>query len=363
MSANSVSRRVFMAAAAAAPAVPALAAADTSDRIRIFDPPPTRIRILCTRVGPSAGFTPAELEQLKAAGKNNVEIFMPTTQEELNTLLPECDVVFGQLNAATLAKAKNLKWVQNLEAGLEREMFPELVAHPCVMTNMARMYAPALGETAMAILLSLTRGIQAHYVTLYEKKEWKPVRNLVEIQGKTMGIVALGGLGQATAKIAHYGFDMKILAVDIKPMAKPVFVDTLREPEWLMEMVPQVDVLVCCCPNTPVSRGMISDAVFRAMKKTAYFINISRGPLMDENALASALKEGRIAGAGSDPGPVEPYPPTGVLWGCPNMIFTQHTGGFSPERQIRHMGLLADNVRRYAHGLPLENVVDKVRGY
>jgi phosphoglycerate dehydrogenase-like enzyme len=108
---------------------------------------------------------------------------------------------------------------------------------------------------------------------------------------------------------------------------------------------------------------MISDAVFRAMKKTAYFINISRGPLMDENALASALKEGRIAGAGSDPGPVEPYPPTGVLWGCPNMIFTQHTGGFSPERQIRHMGLLADNVRRYAHGLPLENVVDKVRGY
>jgi phosphoglycerate dehydrogenase-like enzyme len=130
-----------------------------------------------------------------------------------------------------------------------------------------------------------------------------------------------------------------------------------------MEMVPQVDVLVCCCPNTPVSRGMIGDKVFRAMKKTAYFINMSRGPLMDENALAAALKEGRIAGAGSDPGPVEPYPATGVLWGCPNMIFTQHTGGYSPERQIRHMGLLADNVRRYAHGLPLMNVVDKARGY
>jgi hypothetical protein len=74
-------------------------------------------------------------------------------------------------------------------------------------------------------------------------------------------------------------------------------------------------------------------------------------------------KKGRIAGAGSDPGPAEPYPPTGVLWGCPNMIFTQHSGGFSPERQIRHMGLLAENVRRYAHGLPLMNVVDKVRGY
>jgi len=363
MADNSVSRRLFMAAAAAAPAAPALLAADTSDRIRIFDPPPTSIKILCTRVGNTPSFTPAEIEQLKAGGKNNVEIYMPTTQADMDRLLPECDVVFGQLTAATLAKAKKLVWVQNLEAGLEREMFPELVAHPCAMTNMARMYAPALGETCFAMLLALTRGLQRYYIPMYDRKEWKPARDLVEIGGKTMGVVAMGGLGQAMAKIAHYGFDMKVLAVDIKPMTKPVFVETLREPEWLMEMVPQVDVLVCCCPNTPVSRGMISDKVFRAMKKTAYFINMSRGPLMDENALAAALKEGRIAGAGSDPGPAEPYPATGVLWSCPNMMFTQHSGGYSPERQIRHMGLLADNVRRYAHGLPLMNVVDKVRGY
>jgi phosphoglycerate dehydrogenase-like enzyme len=142
---------------------------------------------------------------------------------------------------------------------------------------------------------------------------------------------------------------MKVLAVDIKPMTKPAFVDVLREPEWLMEMVPQVDLLVCCCPDRPVSRGIISEKVIRAMKKTAYFMSISRGPLMDENALA-ALKEGRIAGAGSDPGPTEPYPATGVLWGCPNMIFTQHSGGFSPERQIRHMGLIAENVRTGPRG-------------
>ena len=105
MSDNSVSRRAFMAAAAAAPAAPALVAADTSDRIRIFDPPPARIRILCTRVGNTPGFTPAEIEQLKAGGKGNVEIFQPTNQDELNRLLPDCDVIFGQLTPATLAKA------------------------------------------------------------------------------------------------------------------------------------------------------------------------------------------------------------------------------------------------------------------
>jgi phosphoglycerate dehydrogenase-like enzyme len=97
---------------------------------------------------------------------------MPATADEMNKLLPECDVVFGQLNAASLAKAKNLMWVQNLEAGLEREMFPELVAHPCAMTNMARMYAPALGETCFAMLLALTRGIQKYYVPQFDRKEW-----------------------------------------------------------------------------------------------------------------------------------------------------------------------------------------------
>ncbi len=97
---------------------------------------------------------------------------MTATADEMNKLLPECDVIFGQRNAASLAKAKNLMWVQNLEAGLERELFPEWAAHPCAMTNMARMYAPALGETCFAILSALMRGIQKYYVPQFDRKEW-----------------------------------------------------------------------------------------------------------------------------------------------------------------------------------------------
>jgi phosphoglycerate dehydrogenase-like enzyme len=135
------------------------------------------------------------------------------------------------------------------------------------------------------MLLSLTRGIQKYYIPRFNSKQWHPERTLVEIQGGTMGIVGLGGLGQATAKIAKSGLDMRVLAVDAKPMAKPVFVDEFREPGWLLEMVPQVDVLVCSCPFVPpmqgrpashVTRGLISDQVLRALKKTAYFILISR---------------------------------------------------------------------------------------
>jgi phosphoglycerate dehydrogenase-like enzyme len=155
---------------------------------------------------------------------------------------------------------------------------------------------------------------------------------------------------------------MKILATDAKPMAKPFFVDTLREPGWFMEMVPQVDVLVGAAPATPQTVNMFNERVFRSMKKTAYFLGLSRGTLTDEAALAQALKEGWIAGAGLDVAKTEPLPAASPLWDCPNLIITCHTAGFAPQRRVRLMGLLADNVRRYSSGLPLVHVVDKERG-
>jgi phosphoglycerate dehydrogenase-like enzyme len=185
----------------------------------------------------------------------------------------------------------------------------------------------------------------------------------VEVDGMTVGIVGMGGIGQATAMRLHYGFNMRVLATDAKPLAKPVFVDTLREPAWLMEMVPQVDILVSAAPSTRETEAIFNEKVFRAMKKTAYFINLSRGALVEENALVRALKEGWIAGAGLDPTRAEPLPSTHPFWDCPNLILTCHSAGFSPQRQLRLIGLLADNVRRYTSGLPLLNVVDKQRGY
>jgi phosphoglycerate dehydrogenase-like enzyme len=351
-----------MAAAAAAPAAPVLLA---SDRIAVFDPPPSRVRIVAATaasvVGP-ARYTAAEMKQIASQGKD-VHIALPANADDLNRLLPEADVVFGALNAEWLAKAKNLRWLQATEAGMERLLFPELVKSNVVVTNMARMFAPAISETAIGMLLSLTRGLNKYYIPQFEKRTFKRELNLVEVDGMTMGIVGLGGIGQATAMRAHYGFNMRILATDAKPMATPIFVDTLREPGWLMDMVPQVDVLVSAAPSTRETEGMFNEKVFRAMKKTAYFLNLSRGALVDENALVRALKEGWIAGAGLDPAREEPLPSSHPFWDCPNLVLTCHSAGFSPQRQIRLIGLLADNVRRYSSGLPLVNVVDKQRGY
>jgi phosphoglycerate dehydrogenase-like enzyme len=351
-----------MSAVAASSAAPVLIA---SDRIAIFDPPPDQIRILtatAASVVPPARYTAEEVKQIQSQGKD-VRITSPANREELDKLLPEADVVFGALNAEMLARAKSLRWLQATEAGMETVLFPELIKSNVVVTNMARMFAPAISESAFGMLLSLTRGLNKYYFPQFQKRTWHAERNLVEVDGMTMGFVGMGGLGQATAMRAHYGFNMRILATDAKPMTKPIFIDTLREPAWFMEMVPQVDILVNTCPSTKETAEMFNEKVFRAMKKTAYFLGLSRGALVDEAALVSALKEGWIAGAGLDVVRQEPLPVTSPLWDCPNLIVTDHTSGFSPQRQIRLIGLLAENVRRYANGLPLVNVVDKQRGY
>ena len=362
MTDSSVSRRLFLAAAAAAPAAPMPL---TSDRIAVFTPPPDRIRIVtatASSVVTPPRYTAAEIKQIQSQGKD-VQITLPANADELNQALPEADVVFGAINAEMLAKAKKLRWMQATEAGMERVLFPELIKSDVVVTNMARMFAPAISETAIAMLLSLTRGLNKYYIPQFQKRTFNSERNLVEVDGMTMGIVGLGGIGQATAMRAHYGFNMRILATDAKPMATPIFVDTLREPGWLMEMVPQVDILVSAAPATKETESRFNEKVFRAMKKTAYFLNLSRGALVDENSLVRALKEGWIAGAGVDATRAEPLPSSHPYWDCPNLILTCHSAGFAPQRQIRLVGLLADNVRRYATGLPLMNVVDKQRGY
>ncbi len=356
---HSISRREFMTVASATPALA------VSDRIAVFLPVPERVRIATAAASyavPPPTYAAAEIQQIQSQAKD-VRLTVPANADELNRLLPDVDVIFGSVNAEMLSKAGNLRWLQATEAGMENVLIPELVRSSVVVTNMARMFAPAISEPAIGMLLSLTRGFVRYYVPQFHQRTWQAERNLVEVDGMTMGVVGMGGLGSATAMRAHYGFNMRVLATDAKPMAKPIFVETLREPGWLMEMVPQVDVLVSAAPSTQETSGIFSEHVFRAMKKTAYFINISRGALVDEPALVRALKEGWIAGAGLDVTRQEPLPADHPFWDCPNLILTCHTAGFAPQRRIRLVGLLAENVRRYTSGLPLLNVVDKQRGY
>jgi phosphoglycerate dehydrogenase-like enzyme len=254
--------------------------------------------------------------------------------------------------------------VQHWAAGVER-LPRELMEHPCVLTNMQRVFAPVIAETVFALLLGLTRGLVQDSVPSFRLRRWDRASSvpLDDLFGKTMGVVGLGGIGSEVARRARHGFGMRVLAVDPKPMPRPDFVDELREPAWLAEMVPQVDVLVSCAPHTRETERMFAEPVFRALRRTAYFVNVSRGALVDQAALGRALKEGWIRGAGLDVTTPEPLPPEDPLWECPNLAITPHNSGAAPVRMVRLVALVAENLRRYSSGLPLLNVVDKARGY
>ncbi len=311
-------------------------------------------------------FTPEEVRQITAAAEG-VELVLCNDHAEFLEKVVDADAIYGSVDKDILARAKKLRWVQAGAAGVE-SMAMAIKDSPVVVTNFASTFAPAISETAIGMLICLTRGISRWYVPQFMARKWEPVGTVkspyhVEISGRTMGFVGMGGIGQSLARRAYYGFDMKILAVDSKPMQRPWFVSELRDPTWLMEMVPQCDVLVGAAPHTPETDRIFNEAVFRAMKKTAYFLALSRGKLFDDMALVKALKEGWIAGAGLDVFPQEPPPSDHPIYDCPNVVMTMHTSGWGPDRQKRLIALFADNVRRFAKGQPLLNVVDKSKGY
>ena len=319
------------------------------------------------RIAAMNEFDPQELEKLRNAAPGRVEILVSKDREEFRRNLRDADVVYGILRANELDFAPKLKWLQWPGAGMET-MDPALKNHPVVVTNMARVYAPGISETAMGLLLCLTRGITTYYMPQFYKHEMKPVGTIrsadhIELAGRTMCIVGMGGIGSAIARRAHYGFDMRILATDAKPIPRPNFVAELHDPTWFEKMVPQADVLVSAAPQTPQTERLFNERIFRMMKPTSYFLAVSRGKLFDDMALVKALKEKWIKGAGLDVFPVEPPPADHPIFDLTNVVMTAHTSGWGVEREERLVDLFAENIERYANGQPLRNVVDKVAGY
>jgi phosphoglycerate dehydrogenase-like enzyme len=149
------------------------------------------------------------------------------------------------------------------------------------------------------------------------------------------------------------------MAIDPKEMEQPSFVFSLDKPSKLMELLPKADVVVLACPLTPETRGMIGASQLKAMKPTAYLINIARGGLVQ----TQALLEAKIAGVGLDVTDPEPLPGDHPLWKLPNVVISPHLGGQSDARADRQWRLWRENVRRFVAGEPLVCVVDKVKGY
>ena len=177
-----------------------------------------------------------------------------------------------------------------------------------------------------------------------------------------MVLIGVGGIGSHTAEVAH-ALGMRVIAVRRRPEQEtPSIVRTVGI-DQLQNVLPEADFVVNTLPLTGETRNLIGEAQLRAMKPTAYLVNIGRGDTMDEEALVRALQQGRIAGAGLDVFASEPLPPDSPLWEMPNVIVSPHYAGQTNRYDERAMAIFLDNLDRYVRGEPLINVVDKLLGY
>ncbi len=301
----------------------------------------------------------------KLNGIEGLEVVRALTPEDAAAEVVDADVMFGWPTAEMIASAPNLRWVQFPSAGADRLMqVPELVEADIIVTNTRGAHAPSIAEHVFGLLLSMTRAIPS-CVGWQKEHYWNRTdgyRLPREIMGATMGIVGYGNIGRAVAKRAT-GFDMRVLAVDVAEGPGDDYVEEVWPVSDLKEMLTQSDVVVIAAPFTQETRHLIGPAAFAAMKEDAYLIAISRGGVVDEDALIATLKSGKLAGVGFDVAEVEPLDAKSELWDFGNVLITPHLAGSSWQKEERCVEILIDNLGRYIRGEELRNVVNKRAGY
>ncbi len=260
--------------------------------------------------------------------------------------------------------AKNVKWIHSLSAGVEKLMFPELVASSVPVTNAKGVFKRSLAEFALLGMLYFYKRVRrlvdnqiAHRWDDF-KVEW-----LLE---KAMGVVGYGEIGRECAQLAK-ALGMRVYALRRKPElsgSDPV-TDRVFGPDQLLEMLKESDVILAAAPLTPDTRHLLSKAEFDVMKRSALVINVGRGPVIDEAALISALQGKQIAGAALDVFEEEPLPAGSPLWDMENVLISPHCTDRTenPDWLDLTAQAFVENFRRYVNGEPLLNVVDKKAGY
>jgi D-2-hydroxyacid dehydrogenase (NADP+) len=272
------------------------------------------------------------------------------------------EVIMGYFRPAVCDAAPNLRWVQSYSAGMDNFLFPSIVERDVTISGMAAQYAPQGAEHAWALLLSLARGIPVA-VRQQDRHLWKggPV---LALTGATLGIIGMGGFGLEMVKRAA-GYDMHILALDPIRSEPPAGVAEIKPPtrENLHDLLRRSDAVLIACPRTPETYHLISTDELVSMKPTAFLVNVTRGGIVDEEALSVGLKAGEIAGAALDVVENEPLHENSPLWDTPNLLLTPHRAGASQHRHQQILSFFQKNLRRYLSGEPLLNVVDKQRGF
>ena len=260
-----------------------------------------------------------------------------------------------------IGRAPNVEWIHSFSAGVERVATPMVRSRGITVTNARGVFSRPIAEYVVMMCLVIARRLP-QLLELQRERTWQPLRGR-ELGSLTVGIVGYGSIGSEIARLLE-PFETKVLATRRHAdRGAPEANVQLMGTDELDQLLADSDIVVVAAPLTEQTAGMIGAPQLREMREQAWLINIARGRLIDELALRRALESGWIGGAVLDVFTEEPLSGDSPLYGTPNLILTPHTSWSSDQVVERSVRLFVENLRRFAGGQPLENVVDLEAGY
>jgi phosphoglycerate dehydrogenase-like enzyme len=299
-----------------------------------------------------------QLQQRFAVRQSGVASFEVRDRGELDRRIGEADVlvVSGLWQDGLLAKAGKLAYIQSIGAGTDQFPRERLAERGIRLASAQGVNARAVAEHAMALILALARKLpQAR--DHQAKKVWRGMigditRREDELGGKTLLVIGLGGIGGRLARLAK-AFDLRVIGIRKNPAAGGDGADAVHGIEALHRLLPEADFVALTCPLTRETEKLIDATALRAMRSTAYLVNVARGRVVDEAALTAALVERHIAGAALDVTAEEPLPPSSPLWEMEQVLITPHTAGETRRYEDNVLDLLEENLDRLWRGTTL----------
>lgn len=306
-----------------------------------------------------------EVDALRRAFPGHTFVRADSDDETLERIV-DADVVYGsRVTRAQLAAAARLRWIHSPAAGIGGMLFPEMMASPVVMTNSRGNSAVTIAEHVIGVTLALLRQLPLAWRRQAERTwaqdEFHAGASIRTLRDARVLVVGMGAIGGETAR-RFQAFGARVTGIRRNPSPHAGDV-TVVGPDRLHEELPHADVVVLCAPQTAETFQLIGAIELAMMNNDAVLVNVSRGKLIDEAALATALASGRLRGAALDVFEHEPLSHDSPLWAREDVIVTPHVAGFHARHWPEATRLFTENLRRFDAGQPLLNLVDRKAGY
>jgi len=273
----------------------------------------------------------------------------------------EALIGFGQdITAETLSHYPKLRWIQAISAGIDNLPLQAMAARGIALTNARGVHQIQMSEHILWSILTIMRQGQMS-IRHQDQKIWEPEVELEELYGKTVCIVGAGSIGEAVAKKCRaFGMTVWGIAHSVKTDQAYDRMGTMTDLTVFLE---KSDIVVVLLPLTAETSGIFNKDLFCQMKTGSYFINVARGPVVNEEDLMVALNTGKIRAAALDVFKQEPLPESSLFWGMDNVLLTPHIAGHTPHYTARVLEIFNKNLRLYPNFEKMINYIDPSKGY